>query len=105
MINPVWERDEENDKFVLHLFTFNEVNNQSFLLRTEKGNSKLGALTKILTYLESEHAQEYSWTVSWTHKGDGEMHKSYFRAVNVPEVLAKEHEDAFIYSIERNPLA
>lgn len=107
--HPVWDEDEDG-KMTLHLFTYNDRNNQTFLLKSTKGNSKAGALTKALNYLNQELGEENSYTVIWRSKDRKKQEESYFSGKDVWEVLekfyfGKEREDIIIFEIKLSPIS
>jgi hypothetical protein len=68
------------------------------------------AVSKMLEYVQSNFHKEDSYTIQWVKLGENQLHTSYFRAVNIIEVLNKFFYDRDvnsyrIYSNSLNPLS
>lgn len=102
-IHPVW--DEIDDKLTLHLFTYNDRNGQSFLLKSLPGNVKVGILSKMLNYLTDEMPSENKYSVTWIRKEGKEEQLSYFHGNSIVDIInkfyfGKEVEDISILEIK-----
>ena len=94
----------------LDLITINPKHDQSFLYHTVSGSDKEAVLTQMLDYVTKNYRQESSYTVQWSKSGEGELHTSYFRAMDIYDVLEKfshgrEVKEYTIFSIILNPIA
>jgi hypothetical protein len=94
----------------LDLVTTNPLHNQSFLFHSTRAIDQEEAVSKMLEYVQSNFHKEDSYTIQWVKLGENQLHTSYFRAVNIIEVLNKFFYDRDvnsyrIYSISLNPLS
>ncbi len=94
-------------------YTFNANTGETFLLKSEKGESSLEALQKIYNYVESNKETMSSFTVHWTKLENGKLgsyNTSYFYCHDITEVISKffagkSIKDYVIYDIKLNPIA
>ncbi len=106
----IFDYAPEGEQMKLALITINPRHDQSFLFHTISAENKLEALRQMVDYVEQNYRQEGSYTVQWSHRGNSELHTSYFRAVDIYEVLDKfghgrNMNDYTIFSVALNPVA
>jgi hypothetical protein len=101
--------DEETVK--LNLLTYNPKHDEYMLLHTVKGTSSLACLQKMLSYIESLHSNQttYSYTITWNRKDNDESHRSYFTAATSEaaekKFLHEKNKEDYEYAILQNPIA
>lgn len=94
-------------------YTFNAITGETFLLKSEKGDTPLEALQKICDYVEANKETMNSFTVNWTKLENGKLgyyNTSYFYCHDITEVISKffagkSVKDYVIYEIKLNPIA
>ncbi len=106
----VFNFDEHNGKFKLHLITVNPRHNQSFLYNTTEGLSKVDALRQMLIYVQNQKDKENSYTIQWSLQGENNLHTSYFSAKNILGALDKLYYDRdpnviTVFNVALNPTA
>ena len=92
------------------LITVNPRHNQSFLFHSAVGMDKLDVLSKMVSYVQSNHPDEKTYTVQWMAKGDRELQTSYFRAHDIYEALDKlyygrDMNTITVYIVKLNPIS
>jgi hypothetical protein len=93
-------------------FTVNPKTKEKFLLKQVSADNKIGALEKILNYV-NEHKKNYnSFTIKWTKKNSdsSKIEISYFYCRDAKEAIDKfffnkERTEYVVYSIEMNSIA
>lgn len=86
-----------DEKIILEIFTFNPVSKVNFLFYRLQATTYKTALTKIVTYLDSEIQKENKYLVNWTVKDpdikretkEPQEFKSIFLAGDIEEVMQK----------------
>ena len=106
----VFDTHEADGATSLDLITVNQLHEQSFLLHSTNGSSKVDALNKLLTYVLNHMNEENSYTIQWAKKDESDLHTSYFRAGNIREALDKcyhgQDPNSFIvFSAVLNPVS
>jgi hypothetical protein len=105
----VYDFSEENGRITLHAITVNPRHNQSFLFHTTHGTDRVDTLEQLLNYVKDYKEKESSFTVQWTHVGDGRLQTSYFSAPNILAALDKLYFDrdpntVTVFSVSLNPM-
>jgi hypothetical protein len=90
--------------------TFNSVNQEAFLLKSEVGESYEECLEKILIYIESTRKVVNSYTVIWSKKGKHERNTSYFFGATLVEIVekfftGKDPNQYLVYEVKMNPMS
>lgn len=106
----IYNFEEHEGKFIVHLITVNPRHNQSFLYHSCDGLSKSDALKNMLDYVRNHKDRESSYTIQWSVSGDSMLHTSYFRAKNVLSALDKLYYDRdpntiTVFSVILNPIS
>jgi len=106
----VFEYTTTDGKIKLDLITVNPRHNQAFLFHSETGADKVGALNKMLRYVQNYKEKENSYTIQWVAKSDTELHTSYFRAGNILDALQKlyygrDMNTITVFSVVLNPIS
>ncbi|WNJ19405.1 hypothetical protein [Pontibacter sp. G13] len=106
----IFNHQEIDGQHSLELITINPKHNQSFLFHTITADSKVNALSLMADYVTKKSQVKQSYTVQWSQKGEGDLHTSYFRAMDMHEVLEKFYhgrtkDDYTIFSVTLNPIA
>lgn len=104
---PVYTK---STKYQVIAHTFNSINQETFLLKSEVGESYEECLEKILTYIESTRQIVSSYTVIWSKKRDNVRNTSYFFGSTIVEVIekfftGKDPNQYLVYEIKMNPLS
>jgi hypothetical protein len=104
----VYNFEEADNHYILHLITINPRHNQSFLFHTTEGITRADALREMLSYVESYKEKESSYTIQWIIKGENSLHTSYFAAKNILNALDKLYYDRdpnsiTVFSVSLNP--
>lgn len=94
----------------VNAWTFNNINNESFLLKSEEGNSYSECLFKILNWLENVPKSKDHFTVKWRKMGTEGLNVSYFYCKDVIELVEKFYErkninEYQIFEIKMNPIS
>lgn len=94
----------------LDVITVNPRHNQSFLFHSVDGYSKIDVLKKMQDYVRTYREKKNSYTIQWSIRGENELHTSYFRAKDIPEVIDKlyygrDPNSVTIFSVVLNPIA
>ncbi|MGK0277373.1 MAG: hypothetical protein ACI9RU_000124 [Litorivivens sp.] len=106
----VFNFEEHDNRFSLHLITVNPRHNQSFLYNTTEGLTKVDALRMMLTYVQDQKNKEHSYTIQWSLQGKKSLHTSYFSAKNILGALDKLYYDRdpnviTVFNVALNPTA
>lgn len=96
--------------FKVSAWTFNNINNESFLLKCEEGESYADCLFKILDWLENVPKSKDYFTVRWKKIGVDGLNVSYFQCKDVIELVEKFYEgkninEYQIFEIKMNPIS
>jgi hypothetical protein len=105
----IYNFDEVDGKYTLHLITVNPRHNQSFLFHSTEGLDKMDALKNMLEYVKNYKDKESSYTIQWSIHGEKNLHTSYFSAKNILGALDKLFYDRdpnaiTVFSVMLNPL-
>jgi len=101
----------DNETVKLNLLTYNPKHDEYMLLHTVKSTSSLACLKKMLEYIKSlqQTEQNYSFTITWSRKGQSNKHTSYFVASTEVEAeqkfLHEKNMDDYDYKIVQNPIS
>ena len=88
-----------------------DAHDEYMLLHTVKSTSSLACLKKMLEYIKSlqQTEQNYSFTITWSRKGQSNKHTSYFVASTEVEAeqkfLHEKNMDDYDYKIVQNPIS
>lgn len=105
--------DDVDYSIRLDLYTRNARSGAVFLLHQTRGTSSVDVLSRMLSYLKSQHLtdEKYSYTVKWIDRNDPDKHEhiSYFYEASESDVRKKffynKREEEFLITIEKNPLS
>jgi hypothetical protein len=91
-------------------WTYNDSDDESFLLKSSEGNDYEECLTNILTWLQTSLKDKDPYTVTWKKIGVDGINKSYFYCNDVVEVVekffkGKEISEYQIFKIELMPIS
>jgi hypothetical protein len=100
----------KSKKFQVIAHTYNSQNKETFLLKTEVGESYEECLQKIFDYIQNRRKIVNSYTVIWCKKKDNIRQTSYFFGSSVIEVVekffnGKDPNEYLVYEIKMNPLS
>lgn len=109
----------ENPRFrdaLVTAYTLNEETQETFLLKSCRGETHVECLDKIYNYLllfNEKKLPSYSWTVKWAKIENGQMGEtnvSYFEANSLTEIdekffTGKERKSYHIFSAKCNPIS
>ena len=105
--------DDVDNSVKLDLYTRNARNGAIFLLHQTRATSSIGALEKMVEFLNDHHpgGENNSYTVRWKDRrdSDGVEHVSYFYEKSEQDVLRKffynRREQDYTVRVEMNPLS
>lgn len=91
-------------------WTYNDLNGESFLLKSSEGDEYEDCLSNILIWLQYSLKEKDPYTVTWKKVGVDGMNKSYFYCNDVVEVVekffkGKEISEYQIFNIELMPIS
>lgn len=103
--------EEVDDKLVLSVYTFNIKTNVNFLFHQSVGSSTMTVLTKMYKYIKEVMPEENNYTVIWGINGSEDINESYFRGIDIEQVMVKfykgkkDRSEINVIEVKLNPIS